>query len=608
MIRGNARVQEAFAQLQVTPVHPTEPTANGVNGAEKSYVIDALLDLALTIPSVAIFNVRIAAVECIKAYLFNHSQIRLHFLRRAIELHTSGEDESPNIVTTLLYGPQVQKTVDPYRIWFAGVLVFHLLYEDSEAKTFLMGLVEGNAEEGEEVVTCIQTFASNLITALQSGEDERIIVAYLMVLTGWLSEDPAAVNDFLGEGSSLKVLMQIATRPTSSSPLSRGLCAALLGFIYEFSTKDSPIPRRKLQPLLLSGIGRERYIEALTLLRQTPLVRDFEVLPQDGEVPGALPEVYFDSKYIEFLKDSFSRLTRAIDRDPGIEVNQTVAGIDRDLVDELRGQLEEKSQALLQAEAIKEEVLRLETNLSKKEAEQKRLQETAAAESTRLAKINDALQQNITKLEQSLAGAQAQLTNLQTQLAESRGTIARQVEDKTRLLQEAETLKRKIAAAESTATQQRTDHAKAQENFVAQVKSAADARKRIHDELESTKSQVKVAMEKLIEAERRQKDKDETLRKGEAALKNEQTRASAVAKQVTELKEALEKSEKALAEKEEAKNSVQSELDDLFMLLSELEEKRKKDKVNSQLPQHVSTNNYIGETQSSGRNSLRCRK
>ena len=402
LIRGNPSLQEGFAQLQVTSVLD-EPLADGVenlpqNGIPKVYVIDGLLDLTLSIPTLSAIDSRLAACECIKAYFFNHSLIRKHFLQRAIDGHMSGADETANVLTTLLQPLDNHLAGEPYRYWFASVLVFHLIFEDPEAKNLAMSVAEGDASSGEEVVTCIQTITENMLSGIGKGVDERVVVAYLMLLCGWLFEDPDAVNDFLGEGSNIQSLVEAVLQYGGDGTLVQGLCAILLGIIYEFSTKDSPISRGQIHPILASRLGRDQYIDRLTRLRAHPLLRDFEVLPQklsSASTSGGLPEVYFDKGFVDFLKDNFSRLQRAIDRDPGMEVpvvaNGVQKGISREMVDSLRSQLEEKGKALQKSQ---EELISLGRQLGQEQADHRRAKETAAVELSRIKHVNEALQKH----------------------------------------------------------------------------------------------------------------------------------------------------------------------------------------------------------------------
>jgi intracellular protein transport protein USO1 len=375
------------------------PATNGhsshSSGIPLIYVIDGLLDLSLSVPSTQAFDLRVAACQCIQAYFFNHPEVRMHFLRRAMEGHASGADETANILTTLLRPVGVSVANDPYRHWFAAAIMFHLVFENPEGKALAMSVTEGDAANGEEVVTCIQTITAHLVTALAREEDDRVCVGYLMLLIGWLFEDMDGVDDFLGEGSNLHALAQEIVRQSPGSILVQGLCAMVLGVIYEFSTKDSPIPRSTLHSVIMSRVGREKYMDALNKLRSHPFMRDFEVTPQKADGSGNLPDVYFDAIFVEFFKDNYSRIARAIDRDPGMEVsvvtNGVQKGISRELVDSLRSQLEEKDDAL---QAALSDVASLNGKLGQEQADHRRSKEIHVADLARIKSVNEAMQRH----------------------------------------------------------------------------------------------------------------------------------------------------------------------------------------------------------------------
>jgi len=334
LIRGNASLQEQFGDLAVPKASvKARNITNGhstVNGIELTNVIEALLNIALEPASISLFDVRLAACECVKAFFSGHAGIRLHVLRRAIDGYKSGQDEVPNILMVLIRPSDLPTAGDPYQTWMASVLLFQLLFDNPEAKELALSVTDGDASSGEEVITCIQSIASNLITSVQRREEERAVIGYLMLLCGWLFEDPDAVNDFLGEGSSVPSLIHASKAISSTAPLVAGLCIVLLGIIYEFSSKDSPVPRSKVHGLLVNSLGREIYIDRLTKLRENVHVRDFEVLPQSSiHTDGGLPNVFFDQTFVDFLKDNFSRLQRAVDRDPGFEVSVMANGVQK---------------------------------------------------------------------------------------------------------------------------------------------------------------------------------------------------------------------------------------------------------------------------------------
>jgi hypothetical protein len=523
LIRGNARMQETFAQQQVRPM--VEPATNGVsspNRATSVYVIEALLNLVLTPASNDMFDIRNAGAECIKAYFFHHPQIRQHFLNRAIGGHEEG-DETANALTILLGGSHASPSNDPYRIWFAAVLVFDLIFDDAQAKYTLMQVNEGDAESGEEVVTCIQTLTANLIASLQLGEDERISIAYLMLLLGWLFEDAAAVDDFLGEASSLQSLVQAALKPGEDQVIIRGMCAALLGIIYEFSTRDSPVPRRDLQPLLTSKLGREKYLNAISELRRDPLVRDFEVLPRHGGTGGNLPDVFFDESFVDFIKDNFSRLSRAIDRDPNIEQHNSHDGVDRDIVDELRGERDEKEKTV---QEVKSQLMALEQKLDQEHAEHRKTQQAADEQRNTLKRINDKLHNDLD-------------TEIKKKDREHRQTML-ELENKHNLQVAALNNKLQQAAKESTLAISRIKQ-EYDENLLHSDKARADLERR----LEKSEKIAREVIEKARTLEQAQQQTQAELATATSTLHKAQAQAEeseAQLKQLNDEKSALQAS------------------------------------------------------------------
>ncbi|KAJ5450598.1 uncharacterized protein N7458_007047 [Penicillium daleae] len=498
LIRGNSPLQESFGDIEVLwgSQAPKDKTANGhAEEPERINVIEAFLKLSLQPSPNSMLDARLAACECMKAFFAHHPGIRMHVLRRAIEGHVSGQDRIPNILSVLLIAPDARGNADPYQVWMASVLLFHLVFDDAEAKATAMQVTEGDAESGEEVVTSVQSVVGNLITGVQRGDDERITVGYLMLLCGWLFEDPDVVNDLLVEGSSIQTLLQEIKHQRSPSKLIPGLCTVLLGIIYEFSTKDSPIPRVTLHKLLIEQLGREQYIDKITKLRECPLVRDFEVLPQTaaGQIDG-LPEVFFDRSFVEFLKDNFSRLIRAIDREPGFEVsvvaNGVEKGVSRDLVDSLRAELEDRSQSIQKLES---DLVTLQRKLDQEHLDHRKTKESGSFELSKAQQAHQSLQsshgQELHKLEEQhqhsknelLKQHGEQLRAIDNQLKQASAEYERKstkVQDHHK--QEVASMQKTIRGLESELSKAREQHA-----------AEAAALKRTIQELESAISQSK---------------------------------------------------------------------------------------------------------------------
>jgi len=560
LIRSNSALQEGFGQRDVlTPRQQEVPQVNGhanvATAPSTVNVISGLLELALAPSSIRTFDVRLAASECLKAYLSGHAAIRLYFLRRAIEVHMSEQQDLDNILTILLEDSEAPRGTDPYRTWIAAVLLFHLLYEDFDAKNLAMSVAEGDAEEGEEVITCIQALSANLVSGEQKDEDSRVSIGYLIILCGWLYEDHDAVNDFLGEGSNVQSIVQLVTRNDQSHVLVSGLCALLLGIVYEFSTKDSPIPRATLHQILTTGLGREKFVDKITKLREHTVVRDFEVLHQglNSARLGGLPEVYFDKTFVDFLKDNFSRVIRAIDRPPGIEVpvvaNGIQKGISRELVDSLKSQVDAGAQSIQKLES---DILTLERKLGQEQADHRKARDSATAELNRIKSINQALQRNH---EDDMQRTVQNHQHTQTENQKAHGVVIRSLQAEMQKARD---------EADADATRIRTRN----EAEVNDLNATVD---KLRSELE------KASKEHVQDLQTAHEDYSTKTSNLESRLQRAEDKGSDSGARATRLQNDLES-------KEEARKSAQTELDDLLMVLGDLEEKRSRDKVGPEIP------------------------
>lgn len=339
-------------------------------------------------------------------------------------------------------------------------------------------------------------------------------------------------------------------QPSQSKGLVAGLCAFLLGIIYEFSSKDSPIPRTTLHEILTTRLGREQFIDKMTKLRENSRIRDFEVMPQ-GSTPeqmGNLPEVYFDKTFVDFMKDNFSRVLRAVDRDPGIEVsvvaNGIQKGISRELVDSLKYQLEDRTQSLQKAEA---ELLTLERKLGQEQADHRKAKESASIELGRIKSINQSLQKH------------------------HEDDVRRIQVENQRSMHEVQGAHEKAASALRVEV-----HQLKQESEAAAAKTRARHGAEVKD-LDSTIWSLQGSLEKSS------KDHTQDLQiaheEYSSNTKALEARLERAEERAAEAEERAAKAEKSAKVQEAARSSVQTELDDLLMVLGDMEEKRGRDKV-----------------------------
>ncbi|KAG6092869.1 hypothetical protein E4U14_000518 [Claviceps sp. LM454 group G7] len=567
MIRGSKLLQESFAQLMVPASLLADDTTDGTHiELPKVYVIDGLLDLTLNTCDAQVFDLRFSACECLKAYFSNHSEVRSHFLSRAMTGYTSGVDESANVLAVLLRPDPTRFARDPYRQWFASVIAFHLLHDHATAKSVLLGVTEGDASKDEEVVTSIQTITAHLISGISRGDDARVLVGYLMLLLGWTFENLDAVNDFLAEGTNVQSLIQAILQPSiTGGSIVQGLCALLLGVVYDFSTKDSPLPRSKLHSILIERLGRETFLYSLNQLRIHPLIRDFEVTSQKNfhYSNNGLPNVFFDAAFVDFVKDNYSRIGRSIDRSPELEIsiitNGVEKGISRELVDSLRNEVENKQRAL---EELQDKIASLEEAICHREATNQR----ALDELTR------------------------ELNKFKTAFEHAEKTC----EDKVRQLlqQQAATEEEQRRQASLAQAQVIARETKLQKDLIQAQKAAQSEIERVQFRAEAEEADLKASINRLevdlMKASRSRTEEIQGLQEqNDKVLAAEADKRKESEAEVERLKERIQKlavnadEERAKARTAETKSSyelaaretAQAELDDLLIVFGDLEDK-----------------------------------
>jgi len=610
VIRGNPALQAAFGDLAVPAVRQQVPATNGratpktsavksgtstPANVEMSNVIESLLELTLDSAATPYFEIRLAACSCVKAFFDGHNGIRSHVLRRAIDGHRSGDDAVPNILTVLLEPPTPRADPDPYQRWMAAVLLLHLLIDHPESKELALTVSDtDNETEGEEeydVVTFVQSITSNVVAGVQYAHHERALVGYLMLLSIWLFEDPNAVNDLLGEGTTVQGLISAVKVSSPTMPLVAGLCTFLLTIIYEFSTKDSPIPRATLHSFLLERLTREVFIDRLTKLRESPFIRDFEVLPIMSET--GFPEVYFDQTFVNFFKDNFSRFLRAIDRDPDIEAVLNTSGVSREFLDTLRAQVEQLEMELKTTQAdlassrveigrIKQINQSLQKNhedevhaLRQDSARQSSAHETTLAQlrreqaaaldqTTRQSKAEkDYLEQRRNALEREVARQKENLIKQQAE-AEKAANQARSALEGSR--NEVAGLQAKFTAAEERASQAETALETAQtgtDKSTAEIKALQKQLAEAKQEQSNTKSALESSQAKVATLQSNLSAAEERASKAETDLKTAQTETQKSTAEIKALQKKNDETNKQLSASKTETKSLQKELEDV---------------------------------------------
>lgn len=351
LISSNPDIQLQFSQIDVPYIDPSMPTQL------KSYdkpipVTIALLNWTLFINSVHVFDIRMGAALCLHAYFKENKDSKSAFLTDQIKAYADpdyfsnlgdnkedkidddtqdivvnngssnnevdlvidekSQDENTiptpfgNIFATLMdYDADIK--LNPYRLWFASVILIYLFEEYEENKIAAQKVYTGDESAGEEVMSSIQAISGLLITTLDNM-DPRISIGYLMLLTVWLYEDFNAVNEFLDDSSIIKSILAFLSNNSSElTVLVHGMATILLGVVYEFSSKESPIPRLELHSLLVKAMGRDNYSLKVRQFKDNELFKSFDdesPLSNTKDQTG-LPDVYFGAIYVNLIKENF---------------------------------------------------------------------------------------------------------------------------------------------------------------------------------------------------------------------------------------------------------------------------------------------------------------
>jgi len=385
VVRGSEMNQEYISKLVLNPLAASPLPA----GQDPSYAdrekpefyrlppqstLLALFSLALeglpgaSIPISAeddlhILSVRAAALSVIDSFLSGNPDAQLGIVATMntptpqLPDQQDGPSHSPgSLLFAALQGlpPTEAGSMAAYTSFFASLIFAHLLRGFEPAKKVAREIRIGGepadqqqqeaTHEDDDQTSLVQILIGNLMMAqrMQSQSNNagdgiqrslawaRIMVGYLIVLATWLWESPSTTSEFLSEGTNLQVLIEPISQSSGVDPLVQGLCAFVLGIIYD--TDHDPactIPRSTLQPILLSRVGPDQFVNRILRLREDPRFKNVgpDVLELAFQSPSpSHPSIldnhaglWFDWPFVEFLKNHFLSVQQSILIDPGSE-------------------------------------------------------------------------------------------------------------------------------------------------------------------------------------------------------------------------------------------------------------------------------------------------
>ncbi|CAO3597180.1 unnamed protein product [Absidia cylindrospora] len=211
---------------------------------------------------------------------------------------------------------------DPYKVWFACVILSHVISNNEQAKQVAGSIKFGEEDHGEEPVPLLHHIVAQLLMSTKnSATNARIPIAYLCLLCTWLYNSPPSVSLFLSESTHVQFLIQ-EVQSSTNDPTVQGLTAFLLGITYEFNNDPrTPITRENLQAILSSRV--DVFNSHIARLRDSHAIKNtpqyLEISAEDEALATntkSLPSLFLDVAFAEFFKDVYETTQRSMKRKP----------------------------------------------------------------------------------------------------------------------------------------------------------------------------------------------------------------------------------------------------------------------------------------------------
>ncbi|KAI9002581.1 p115 like vesicle tethering protein [Hyaloraphidium curvatum] len=312
-IRGSHVNQDAFARS----VLPPQPGYTSITQPALLITISNALATSKTLDD---FVLRSASTYCFQCYVFNNPESQLAvaatFQAPPADNPNSEAQDKPQsagsiILDSLLYWEGARK--DPYIVWFASVLLSHVLRKNEQCKELALAVSVSEDATGDSVKLMHKVMYTVTMT-IRENLDVRAQIGLLCVLAVWFYECPPAVAEFLSESSNLSYLIE-QVKQSGINPLTQGLAAFLLGLCYEFNDDSEPsVTRATMKPIITNRIGIDLFRSRLERLRESrPFNKVSPNMMISGEIDAkGLPDVFFDYSFTDFFKSNYEALLNSI--------------------------------------------------------------------------------------------------------------------------------------------------------------------------------------------------------------------------------------------------------------------------------------------------------
>lgn len=345
IIRGNTINQDSFAKHVIKSgevIDPSTPVTSPRRSRSQSKtdlapplpILLVLVQIILTPSKTDDFTIRAAAAYTFQCYVYNNPDSQLALLTTLMpppednpndDLNDKPQTPGTIILSSLLEWNTTRK--DPYKTWFAAVLLSHILMKNEQCKLMALKL---NLYEYDEQISLLHKCMYSYITATKENVDVRVLIGFLCLLVVWLYDCPKAVSEFLKEDAHISILIEEIIQSSDIDIAVQGLAAFLFGICYEFNDGSEPsFTRETIQPIVLNRIGADVFISRFERLKESEYIEKvspyLQIISKDNSISkDNLPNLYFDYSFIELFKSSYDNISRSI-IEPKKEEPDTVA-------------------------------------------------------------------------------------------------------------------------------------------------------------------------------------------------------------------------------------------------------------------------------------------
>ena len=249
---------------------------------------------------------RLSALYCFQCYVYKNESSQQHIIDTLLPSSTAQQSSiSPGqILIAGLFGP------DPLSNWCTAIAVSDALNDTLKPQLLRVQLsMQGGAQ-----VTLLQ----QLTMFLSQHSDLRVQtrVGLLILLCTWLANCNLCVTQFLNDTNNIPFLIGQLDQNYSNElgQLSRCLCAVVLGIVLAYcSGTSTEYSQATLRQVIEHRVGKDAFVECIRHVSNSELFTSAAKNPHNRAT--SLQEVCFDHNFTVFFKQISEVIVQALESD-----------------------------------------------------------------------------------------------------------------------------------------------------------------------------------------------------------------------------------------------------------------------------------------------------